>query len=74
MLTTSVTGAFVLVSSDGFNTSQFPAVSGVEMKIYKQSLQALLSHLLHLCLLSRECDPHVTSCDSPKWRACPRTI
>ena len=43
MLTTSVTGAFVLVSSDGFNTSQFPAVSGAEMKIYKQSLQALLS-------------------------------
>ena len=39
----SVTGAFVLVCRDGFDTLRFPAVSGVEMKIYKRSLQALLS-------------------------------
>ena len=43
-----------LVSGDSFNALQFPAVSGVEMKIYLRSLQAPFSYsrLLSLAALA----------------------
>ena len=66
------------ICGDIFHTLQCPGVSGVEMKIYERSLQALLS-LPHtnptspppplLCLPS--CSTHAcTFHDTPKWRAC----